>query len=93
MLDVLLCAARQLACGKVFKMKQILFFFSCGVTEHKSALIPQASVHFIFVDFLRNLLLVNEHTVGLNGNIHYYINCSGIASGSKSRKMVSHMCG
>ena len=23
----------------------------------------------------------------------YYINCSGIASGSKSRKMVSHMCG
>ena len=24
--------------------------------------------------------------------IFYYINCSGIASGSKSRKMVSHMC-
>ena len=24
---------------------------------------------------------------------NYYINCSGIASGSKSRKMVSHMCG
>ena len=23
----------------------------------------------------------------------YYINCSGITSGSKSRKMVSHMCG
>ena len=23
----------------------------------------------------------------------YYINCSGIASGSKSKKMVSHMCG
>ena len=27
------------------------------------------------------------------GNSFYYINCSGIASGSKSRKMVSHMCG
>ena len=23
----------------------------------------------------------------------YYINCSAVASGSKSRKMVSHMCG
>ena len=23
----------------------------------------------------------------------YYINCSALASGSKSRKMVSHMCG
>ena len=26
-------------------------------------------------------------------NIFYYINCSALASGSKSRKMVSHMCG
>ena len=25
--------------------------------------------------------------------IFYYINCSALASGSKSRKMVSHMCG
>ena len=25
--------------------------------------------------------------------VFYYVNCSGIASGSKSRKMVSHMCG
>ena len=26
-------------------------------------------------------------------NEDYYINCSGIAGGSKSRKIVSHMCG
>ena len=41
----------------------------------------------------QHLSWIALNSCGVNGNQFYYINCSALASGSKSRKMVSHMCG